>query len=81
MLLGVFGVEEVTIPGDIEDTEDILLPTTIHPSFRETDQAAFDISFITNYLDQYSQGPGDGDEHPNPPAMFQLGFFLLYKST
>ncbi|PVH71568.1 hypothetical protein DL98DRAFT_520986 [Cadophora sp. DSE1049] len=77
VLFGVFRVEEVTMPSEIENTVDMLLPTTIHPSLRESDQAAFDMSCIIHFLDQHSRGPGDGNEHPNPPAMFQLWFFAL----
>ncbi|KAK0101136.1 hypothetical protein ONS95_012882 [Cadophora gregata] len=79
VLFGVFRVEEVTMPSNIENTKHILLPTAIHPSLKGTDQAAFDMLCVIHFLDIRSRGPGDRCEHPDPPAMFQLWLFALRK--
>ncbi|CZS93025.1 uncharacterized protein RAG0_03506 [Rhynchosporium agropyri] len=79
IVFGVFRVEEVIMPSNIEGTKDGLLPVSIHPTLKGTDQEAFDIPSIMEHLDYHSQGsaPDDFHEHPNPPAMFQLWFFAL----
>ncbi|KAL2067658.1 hypothetical protein VTL71DRAFT_15754 [Oculimacula yallundae] len=80
ILFGVFRVEEITMPSNIEDTESGLLPINIHPSLKDTDQEHFDIPHILNHLDDASRNPHidtSGGEHPYPPATFQLWFFAL----
>ncbi|KAH7309987.1 hypothetical protein BKA65DRAFT_575780 [Rhexocercosporidium sp. MPI-PUGE-AT-0058] len=80
ILFGVFRVEEVTMPLNIEETRKVLLPVTIHPSLKGSDQETFNIWHVIWSLTRYSRSPTANDrsgEHPDPPAMFQLWFFAL----
>lgn len=79
VLYGDFQVRQVTMPASIEDSGSILLPTTIHPLLKAADKdQGLNIAKATQALETHTRGRmSDGDENPNPPAMFELWFFAL----